>query len=185
MKTHIIFSAAVVICTLFTLTGCAFFASEVKNSSYYDLSYSGKEKFKVNCRFETRNFYNISPARLNLLYSGKNSVVELDQYHYWVQSPEIMLRRYFLNAVETSTAANVKVFDASLTIFDFKFDMDSKESVLGVQLVLRDKSRDIKFEKNYVIKVPAAGMQRVDYVAAMNKCAEEFINQSVKDIKKF
>lgn len=174
-----------VLSAVFFLSGCALFSPEVKGSKYYDLNYGNKEKLQVNCRFETRNFYNISPARLNLLYSGKNSVVELDQYHYWVQSPEIMLRRYFLNAVETSTAANVKVFDASLTIFDFKFDMDSKESVLGVQLVLRDKSRDIKFEKNYVIKVPAAGMQRVDYVAAMNKCAEEFINQAVKDIKKF
>lgn len=174
-----------VLSAVFFLSGCALFSPEVKSSKYYDLSYSGKEKFKINCRFGMRNFYNISPARLNLLYSGKNSVVELDQYHYWVQSPEIMLRRYFLNAVETSTAENCKVFDVSLTIFDFKFDMDSKKSVLGVRLILRDKARDIKFEKNYVIKEPVVNNERTEFAAAMNKCFEQFINQAVKDIKKF
>lgn len=181
-KTFIVSAAAFAVMGL--LSGCSLLSPDVKKVNYYDLSFSGKEKFKVNCRFETRNFHNISPARLNLLFTSNNSVIELDQYNYWVQSPEVMLRRFFLNAIETTDTPASRVLDASLTIFEFKFDLIRKEAVLGINLVLRDKERNIKKEKNYIIKNAVAKSERPDFVNAMNKCTEQFINQAVNDIKK-
>ncbi len=182
-KTFIIIAAVFSAACL--LSGCSLFSPGVQKVSYYDLNFSGKEKMKVNCRFETLNFHNISPAGLNLLFTSNNSVIEIDQYNYWVQSPEIMLRRFFLNAIEISDTPASRVLDASLTIFDFKFDLISKEAVLGIKLVLRDKERNIKKEKNYVIKTAAAKSEHAEFVSAMNKCAEKFINQAVIDIKNF
>ena len=171
--------------SIFMLAGCSLFLPDVKNVNYYDLNYSGKERYKVKCRLEMRNFHNISPARLNLMYSKKDSVIELDQYNYWVQSPEIMLRRFLLNAIEPVSDSNEKLMDVSLTVFDFKFDTVAKEAVFGVYLVLKDKEREAKFEKNYIFRLPAAGSDRAAYVAAMNQCAEKFIIQVINDIKKF
>lgn len=185
MKIRIFLQILVLFSSIFMLLGCSLLLPDVKNVNYYDLNYSGKERYKVKCRFEMRNFHNISPARLNLMYSKKDSVIEIDQYNYWVQSPEIMLRRFLLNAIEPVSDANEKFLDASLTVFDFKFDTAAKEAVLGVHLVLKDKEREAKFEKNYIFRVPVSNSDREAYVAAMNKCAEKFVIQTINDIKKF
>ena len=122
MKSKVFMNFFVLFSSVFMLAGCSLLSPAVKNVNYYDLTYSGRERYKVNCRFELRNFHNISPAKLNLLYTGKNSVIQLDQYNYWVQSPEVMLRRFMLNAVEPAADEKAKVLDASLTVFDFKFE---------------------------------------------------------------
>ena len=185
MKSKVFMNFFVLFSSVFMLAGCSLLSPAVKNVNYYDLTYSGRERYKVNCRFELRNFHNMSPAKLNLLYTGKNSVIQLDQYNYWVQSPEVMLRRFMLNAVEPAADEKAKILDASLTVFDFKFDIVAKESVLGIHLILKDRERETKFEKNYVVRTAVEQSDRNAYVAAMNKCAEQFIIQAVNDIKKF
>ena len=53
-----------------------------------------------------------------MLYANGNSVL-LDQYNLWVQSPEVMLNRYMLNAMDCKGKRSGERFDLSVSIFEF------------------------------------------------------------------
>ena len=178
--TFIMYAAAAVLC----LSGCSLLSPAINTVNYYDIDFKGEKPFETDYRFSFRNFQNISPARMNFLYTWENSVMELDQYNCWIQSPEVMLRRYMLAAVRSSNNADARQFDVALTIFEFKFDVVRKKAVLGINCVLRESADNKKFEKNYIIETPIENVGRAAFVNGMNQCVEKFVQTAIDDIKK-
>ena len=184
MKKSFIASLFVFFAVLFLCGGCSLLFPATENIRYYDLNYGKETRFELPCRFAVRSFNNLSPARMNMLYNLENSVVELDQYNLWVQSPEVMLNRFIFNAVVPASDLSKPVFNAALTIFEFKFDVPGKKAVLGIKAVLYNAENDKCFEKNYVLETKVDSVERSAFVNAMNQCAEKFVIQAVNDIKK-
>ena len=171
-----------VVCMLI-MCGCAFLSSEVKNQNYYDLSYNGNEQIELPFNVVFGDFRNVSPAGLNLMFCDKNRV-SLDQYNYWTQSPENMLRRFMLNAIKSDYNASVPALEISLMLFEFKFDIAAKKCVLGIRCKASIDGKK-KLEKSYLIENPVDGNSKKDYVQGMNICTEKFVNQLINDLKKF
>lgn len=186
MKKQILMVVGFAVLTMFFCCGCSLFSPAIQTGSYYELQYSKKEKMQLPFHLTYYNFRNISPAGLNLLYSKKDNQVTKDQYNFWTQSPENMLHRFMLNAVSSNFADNDRTAELSLTIFDFKFDVEGKKCVLGVQCKLRSlNSGGKKWEKVYIIETPVESVRRTAFVSSMNKCAEKFVTQFISDIKNF
>lgn len=172
---------AVVVSAVF-ISGCSLISPAVPQVNYYDLNFNGTEKFVVPYQIVYRNFQNMSPVKMNFVYTEKNSLQILDQYNFWTQSPEIMLQRYLFNAVRCN-ADSEKMLTISLTVYDFKFNAAEKKCQLGAAVRFM-KSHDGRIEKNYTVEVPVDTADRASFVNGMNKCALEFTNQLVRDIKK-
>lgn len=166
------------------LSGCSLFSPAINEVNYYDLDFKGTKTYETDCVFVYRSFQNISPARMNFLYTAENSVIEIDQYNFWVQSPEVMIRRYMLNAVRNSNSPSARQLELSLTVFDFEFDIAGKKAVLGINCIVRDVASGKKVEKNYTVETPVGTLERLAFVDGMNQCVDKFIQKAIEDIKK-
>lgn len=167
------------------LSGCSIISPVVTRQNYYDLAFNGGKKLNIPFNVVFSSFRNVSPAELNLLYFEQDGKVVPDQYNFWVQSPENMLRRFMLNAIEGNYKADGRNMDIGVVIFEFKFDTAHKKSVLGVRGNVRIHDGAVKkWEKTYVLETPVDKKDRTAYVQAMNVCAEKFVNQLVNDINK-
>ena len=114
-----IFAAVLYVCVC---SGCSLISPSVPDINYYDLTFSGSERLTVPYLVVYRNFQNISPVKMNLIYSESNYLQALDQYNFWTQSPENMLQRYLLNAVKSDTKAARQVI-VTLSVYEFRFDI--------------------------------------------------------------
>lgn len=176
-----VFIAGLVICGF---CGCSLLSPSVRESSYYDLNYNGSEKLDLPYNVSFRTIQNISPVKLNFVYSKNDGTMIIDQYNYWTQSPETMLRRYLLNAVNFKNSENAPQIAIVATIFEFEFDISNRRCVLGVRCVFESSDKDGKIDKVYIVETPVNSLDRVELVKGMNKCAEQFTRQVVNDIKK-
>lgn len=176
-----IFAAVLFVCVC---SGCSLISPSVSDINYYDLTFAGSERLTVPYLVVYRNFQNISPVKMNLIYSESNSLQVLDQYNLWTQSPENMLQRYLLNAVKSDTKAARQVI-VTLSVYEFRFDIVGKKCQLGITGRIMESHEGKKFEKNYMVEIPVETVERTAFINGMNKCVLEFTKQLVNDIQKF
>ena len=172
------------VAVVLSVCGCSLFYPVVNESSYYDLNFSGKEKFELPYNVSFRTIQNISPVKLNFIYAKSDGTMIIDQYNYWTQSPETMLRRYLLSAVNFRNSEYAPQISVAATIFEFEFDISNKKCILGVRCILEKSDKDGKIDKVYIVETPVKSLDRIELVSGMNKCAEKFTEQIVSDIKR-
>jgi len=164
------------VCALLALVcgGCVFAERPQKEVTLYDLAVP---ETAVKGPL-VRHVFNNSPTRLKMLYREQNGRIRETADVCWVQSPEVMLKRYLASAIQPDPART-----AELTILRFELDETRSRAVIAAELAtLSCEGPGTKVLKYIEVESPLSGSDGAAASAAMSGCAGKLVKilQSIK-----
>ncbi len=174
--------AAAVLPAMLLLTGCVFTTEPHREPMYYDLAAPTPEK--PQNILAVGSFDNDTPARQRMLYREAGSRIVPDEYNQWVQSPEMLLQRYFRNAFPIAPGTDdSKLMELRGSINAFEIDLADPAAVLKINYQLsageQCRSGSIGIRERCDAKTPQA------FANAMSRAAERAARELDKAVRSF
>ncbi len=153
---------------LLALTGCVFMQTSTYRTSYYDLAQPQPTEQKC---MMLGLLNNATPARQRMLYREFGDRMVIDEYNFWVQSPEAMVSRYLFNALPLApNCAPDKLWRMRGILTEFEINLPEKCVVIGISYEFVcggvQKSGALNCRESFAETTPEA------FAAAFSRCAE-------------
>lgn len=162
--------------------GCIFAGGSGNTSAVYDLvpPHNAPEQNL----FQVMAFSNNTAARTKMLYRSDPNRIVQDPSNYWVQTPELMLKRYYSLAFPLrSNVPADNLVEMRGTVTAFEMDIKCAEAVLAFNYVLRKnnqrESGTISVREKLPVLTPAG------FADAMSKAADKAGQQLWLAVEKF
>jgi len=171
------YSAIILVLAMPLLGGCFF-------ETYHETQTFDLEQAKPCCPekvvVEVKDFENLSGAGLKMRYRTEQYRIVIDGYNKWVQSPDIMVSRYFMTAFSQpgSNMLDDRSYILSGTLNSFEINLTTKTVSVQITCQLKErKTGDIKLRKELSATAFFKQDSPVEFAEAASKAVRELADK--------
>lgn len=164
------------------LTGCVFTREKFTPVKYYDIGNPDPSKYS-SVALRVGAFTVTGPYKQEMVFRTEKNELIKDQYNRWVQTPDVMLKRYLKMAFSEASARK----DCTITgnILSFEADLAGKEAVFVIEYRIASSSSTdtLLVEKTSTFKVKYEGASPDSTAGAMATAVASFTEAVAGDLK--
>lgn len=134
---------------------------------------------------EVKDFENLSGAGLKMRYRAEQYRIVIDNYNKWVQTPDVMISRYFMAAFSQPGGSMLDersyILSGALNAFDI--NLTTKTVLIQITCQLKErKTGSIKLRKEFSASASFQQDSPVEFAEAASKAVHELTEKLSAEI---
>ena len=155
-------------------SGCSIFSSQsARKINYFDIGFPDSSNSVVLEKpVVVNNFVSSSPYYTRMVFRTSEKYQEVDDYNRWSSSPDQMLKRYFILALESKNIEKInkgnEYLELDATILSLEADIQEKTVTLILKIdITYGKNENIEYSELINIQEPLNAVSANQFAEAL------------------